>query len=163
MLLPVEIWSAISALGSVAAAVATCFAAFGAMRAAASASHQAKLLQGQLVSAQNVLKVEVHCRFQSEVRSIQRSFPPEVNLTNWNPTDLDRRNVRLYWYLVFDEWLTCKKTNAGLDQLWDWYAVGVRSAFRNRIFGEEARKLFSGRTAFFGFRDEFYSELNTAS
>ena len=154
-------WSAVGSIATAIAAIASVVAVVVAARAAKLASEQAALLRDQLNAGQTVLQLEVHSRFQSELRAIQRTFSPGVNKTGWVPTEIERRSIDLYWYLVFDEWLTCKKMHAGLAQLWDdQYSVGVQSALRNVAFNTAAHEHFKGSSSFFGYGKEFATEID---
>lgn len=156
-----DIWNAIGAIATALAAVASVVAVFVAVRAAKYASDQAALLRDQVQAGQSMLQLEVHSRFQSEVRALQRSFSPNVNSPAWIPTENERRTVSLYWYLVFDEWLTCKKLYPALASMWEQhYSVGVQSALRNSIFNESAKDMFKGSSSFFGHGKEFADEID---
>jgi hypothetical protein len=157
----IDIWNSITSIATALAAIASVVAVFVAARAAKYASSQASLLQDQVSAGHAMLQLEVHSRFQSEVRSIQRTFSPDVNKPEWAPTEIERRSISLYWYLVFDEWLTCSKMHSTLSALWkENYSIGVQSALRNASFNTAARDLFKGDATFFGYGKEFSEEID---
>ncbi len=106
--------------------------------------------------------VGLHTHFQEKMREIQKSFPPEVNEPSWQPIAREeKRAIRLYWYLVFDEWYTCKylSNERRLNSLWDRYSHGVVSALRKPAFDAEVIKMFSEEAIFFGLGYEFSTEI----
>lgn len=156
-----EIGTLISTIATAIASMASVVAVFVAFKAAKYASHQANLLRDQVIAGQFSLELEVHSRFQGEMRAIQRMFSSEVNKLDWIPSDSERRGISLYWYLVFDEWLTCKKMHIALAPLWDQkYSEGVQSALRKPAFFEVAREMFQGDSTFFGYGKEYASEID---
>lgn len=109
---------------------------------------------------------EIHSRFQSSMRALQLTFPPNINdnSTTLNPTET--RSVQLYWYLVFDEFLTCKKlsNDPELNELWDkYYIKGVTSALRLKHFHNEIALLLSVNSTFLGEREDFEKEITKAN
>ena len=107
--------------------------------------------------------VELHTHFQQQMREIQRAFPSGVNTLGWAPCDdNERRAIRLYWYLVFDEWYTCQhlSTEKRLNALWASYRYGVISALANPAFDADVKEMFSKNAIFFGLAKEFSSEIN---
>ena len=156
-----DILASVSAIATAVAAVASVVTVFVAYRAAMYAGHQANLLREQAMAGQFSLELEVHSRFQGEMRAIQRMFSSEVNKLDWSPTESERRGISLYWYLVFDEWLTCKKMHIALSPLWDHkYSEGVQSALRKPAFIEVAREMFKGDSTFFGYGKEYANEID---
>lgn len=114
----------------------------------------------QIDSHQAAKLVEVHSRFQSEVRAIQKTFPPNVNEQTWVPNDVEMRNISIYWYLVFDEWLTCTQMGSDLAPLWDkHYSEGVKSALRLPAFKARIEKIFRDDSSFFGYGQDFKIEI----
>lgn len=107
-------------------------------------------------------RAEVHSRFQSDIRSIQRQFTAAVNdPANWKPTPEEKRYIRMYWYAVFDEWLVTHKEDRSLIGLWNkYYANGVVSALKNPHFVEDVKVFFDGESALFGHRTEFREAIN---
>lgn len=106
--------------------------------------------------------VELHTHFQKSMREIQALFPPEVNTPDWLPKDgIESRAVRLYWYLVFDEWYTCKHLSREkrLNDLWDRYGYGVMSALKKQAFRNEFEKMIDEEAIFFGLGGKFCAEI----
>lgn len=156
-----EFWALVSAIATAIAALSSVVAVFIATKAARYAGHQATLLREQTKSGQFSFEVEVHSRFQSEMRAIQRIFSWKVNEPDWEPSDSERRGISLYWYLVFDEWITCKKMHEGLSYLWDErYTVGVQSALRKPAFFAVAKEMFNGDSTFLGYGKEYAIEID---
>jgi hypothetical protein len=106
--------------------------------------------------------MDVHIKFQNDMRALQKLLPADVNKPDWIPaTDEHDRVLYLYWYLVFDEWMVCKKSNYGLDTLWDqFYANGVMSALRMAAFKKKLEKLLEGESSFLGLGREFRDDIN---
>lgn len=107
-------------------------------------------------------RADIHSRFQSEIRAIQQQFSEKVNdPENWSPTDSEKRYIRMYWYVVFDEWVICCKEDKSLATLWrQYYAPGVGSALKNKHFAGNIKELFNGQSALFGYRNEFRDAIN---
>ncbi|WOJ95777.1 hypothetical protein R0137_11040 [Congregibacter brevis] len=110
----------------------------------------------------NIKRADIHSRFQSDVRAIQQKLPLGVNTPEaWVPSEEEKRSIRLYWYVVFDEWLVTHVEDKSLKGLWtDYYSRGVSSALKNRHFVEDIKKFFDGESALFGLRSEFRDEVN---
>jgi len=157
-----EIWAATGSIATVFIAVLTLSAAVIALRAAKFAGQQAKLLQEQVVASQTLGMIEIHSRFQSEFRALQRTLPAAVNNPDWTPTPAEARSLQLYWYLVFDEWLTCTKMGTELTPLWAHnYSEGVKSALRLPAFKIAAENIFRGSSTFLGYGHEFKKEIES--
>lgn len=155
-----EVWTAIGSIATAFIALLTLAAAAIALKAAKFAGQQAKLLREQVEASHAATMVEVHSRFQSEIRALQRAFPPTVSNADWVPTATEARSVQLYWYLVFDEWLTCTKMGSELGSLWtQHYSEGVKSALRLPVFRLAAEELFRGSSTFLGYGLEFKKEI----
>jgi hypothetical protein len=155
-----EIWTTISSIATAVTAVISFAAVVVALRAAKYASQQAALLKEQIDSHQTSKLVEVHSRFQSEIRAIQKTFPPNVNDPAWVPNEHEARNISMYWYLVFDEWLTCTQMNGGLDLLWaKHYSEGVKSALKRPAFKAKIEEIFRDNSSFFGYEKDFKNEI----
>lgn len=155
-----EVWTAVGSIATAVTAVFTFAAVVVALCAAKYASRQAELLKVQIDSHQASKLVEVHSRFQSEVRAIQKMFPPNVNDLAWVPNDVEIRNISMYWYLVFDEWLTCTQMGSDLAPLWDkHYSEGVKSALRLPAFKAKIEEIFRGDSSFFGYGQDFKKEI----
>ena len=153
-------YTAISSISAAVTAVVTLAAVVVAMRAARYASDQANSLKEQNESAKAGRLIDIHSRFQSEIREIQRSFPPEVNNNNWKPSEEDKRNIALYWYLVFDEWLTCTQLGNDLEVLWkNHYSHGVKAALRLPAFKIKIEEIFRGSSTFLGYGIDFRREI----
>jgi hypothetical protein len=109
---------------------------------------------------------EIHSRFQTSMRALQLEFPHTINENNIGLSPSERRNVQLYWYLVFDEFLTCKKlsNDPELNELWDeYYIKGVTSALRLKNFHNEIAYLLSINSTFLGEREDFEREITKAN
>jgi hypothetical protein len=157
-----EFWSAIGSIATAVTAVITLAAVMVALRAAKYTSQQATLLKVQIDAHQASKLVEVHSRFQSEVRAIQRTFPPNVNDPAWTPNEAEMRSITMYWYLVFDEWLTCTQMGSDLAPLWSkHYAEGVKSALRLPAFKARIEEIFRGDSSFFGYGQDFKKEIES--
>lgn len=155
-----ETWTAVSSAAAALTALFTLIAAAIAARAARHAYAQTEILKQQIDSHKTARLTEIHSRFQSQVRDIQRSFPPEVNEDHWVPTKEHERSISIYWYLVFDEWLTCTKLSPDLLILWsDQYSKGVKSALRIPAFRRKIEELFAGESTFLGYGSEFRSVI----
>lgn len=155
-----DIWSAVGSIATAITAAITLAAVIVALNAAKLAAQQTTLLREQIDAHQSSKLVEVHSRFQSEVRAIQRTFPPNVNDPAWTPNDAEMRSITMYWYLVFDEWLTCVQMGNGLAPLWENnYAEGVKSALRLGAFKAKIEEIFRGDSAFFGYGPDFKKEI----
>lgn len=108
--------------------------------------------------------VELHTHFQQAIREIQKAFPPDVNNPGWCPQNQDeKRALRLYWYLVFDEWYTCMylSKEKRLNALWTRYRYGVISALTKRSFDNEVKEMFKEQAIFFGLSENFAQEIET--
>jgi len=141
----------IIALIAVAAAV---FAAIGAILSAWASRKQVSL-------SQDVSVLEAHRQFQSTIRDIQKSLPPEVNEDGWQPTKQEKRIIRMYWYAVFDEWLWTQELSPLYKRLWDEvYRHGVKGGMRNQAFKAELDDMLSGPTVFAGRKEAFLAELD---
>ncbi len=155
-----EVWAAISSTATALIAALTVAAAVISLRAAQFASQQAKLLQEQVEASHASTMIEVHSRFQSELRALQRTLPAAVNNADYAPTVAEARSIQLYWYLVFDEWLTCTKMGSALVPLWTkHYSEGVKSALRLPAFRLAVEDLFRGSSTFLGYGPEFRAEI----
>lgn len=114
----------------------------------------------QIESEHHRYEMEVHLRFQADMRAIQRMLPQDVNDPDWTPkTPEHRRALSLYWYLVFDEWMTCTTFPTKLTALWERYAVGVQSSLHLPAFHEAARELLEGRSSLLGHGTAFKAEI----
>ena len=120
-----SVFSAIAAMGSALAATA------------------AYLLTRKLYKTS--IKVHIsntHTAFQSQMRTIQGKFDHRVNTPNWIPSDEDKRNIRLYWYLVLDEFITCCHLDERTRPLWDnFYLHGVIAALKHEHFRKDVEEL----------------------
>lgn len=158
---PTEIWNALSSVSTALTAGITLSAAYYASSAASSASAQAEILKAQIDAHRTTRLTEIHSRFQNEFRAIQRTLPHDVNSEAWAPTDDHKRSISLYWYLVFDEWLTCTKLSPDLNSLWeDHYSKGVMSALRLPAFRMKIEEIFSGESTFMGYGPEFRKHID---
>ena len=160
------------AFSTMAAAVATFFAA----RSSGAARDQALAARDQALIAQKTVvqleqqhaaehiarRMDIHRHFQSEIRGIQRELPVEVNDLKWTPTASHERTVRMYWYVVFDEWLVTTHGDPSLRILWqDFYRNGVRSALRLPAFRHSVEEMFESGSSFLGQGDKgFKQEIN---
>lgn len=108
--------------------------------------------------------VELHTHFQQQMREIQKALPSGVNTPGWVPRgDNEERAIRLYWYLVFDEWYTCQylSTEQRLNALWGRYRYGVISALTNPAFDADVKQMFERNAIFFGLAKEFAAEIDS--
>lgn len=108
--------------------------------------------------------VELHTHFQQQMREIQKTLPSGVNTTGWLPRgDDERRAIRLYWYLVFDEWYTCQylSNERRLNALWERYRYSVISALTIPAFDDDVKNMFNTNTIFFGLAKEFSVEIDS--
>lgn len=124
---------------------------------------QVLIAKRQQTSQLEIHVVELHTHFQQVMREIQKTFPPSVNESSWAPQNpQEERALRLYWYLVFDEWYTCKHVSneKRLNELWKRYRYGVISALRKPAFDAEVKKMFGEETSFFGLGQEFGMEID---
>lgn len=109
---------------------------------------------------------DIHSRFQNNMRDIQLKFPYTINDNNIPVSEQDKRHIQLYWYLVLDEYITCKKmtNDKDLNNLWDnMYFNGMKSALRLKSFYEEIAYLLSTNSTFLGHRNEFENEIKKAN
>jgi hypothetical protein len=110
---------------------------------------------------------EVHNRFQTSMRDIQLKFPVTINSNEVTVDDpLTIRCITLYWYLVLDEFLTCKvlSIDPKMNDLWDkHYIVGVTSALNIKSFYFEIAKLLDGGSTLLGIREQFEKEIIRAN
>jgi hypothetical protein len=115
-----------------------------------------------VIRAEHQRQMDIHSKFQAEMRSIQKALPNDVNRSNWSPqTDGESRLLTMYWYLVFDEWFMCTKGDRTLLKLWtEMYTYGVKSALKMPAFRAEIENLLDGKSLFLGHVEEFKHELN---
>lgn len=107
-------------------------------------------------------KMEIHSKFQTEMRNIQRNFTNLVNTEGWNPTKDEDRNITIYWYFVFDEWFTCMKGGSVLESLWtDHYRFGVRSALKKTKFKARIDEILDAKNSFLGHAKDFKNEISS--
>lgn len=105
-------------------------------------------------------RMEIHSKFQSEMRNIQRAFSDDVNEDNYNPKPSEIRNITIYWYFVFDEWFTCKNGGKIIESLWtNHYREGAKSALTKVHFKKEVDRLLKRKNSFLGQGKEFEREL----
>lgn len=155
-----ETWTAIGSIATAVTAALSFAAVVVAVRAAKYASWQAELLRVQVDSHQASKLIEVHSRFQSEIRAIQKRFPANINDITWEPNEIEMRDISMYWYLVFDEWLTCIQMGGELAPLWEkHYSEGVKSALRLPAFKAKIEEIFRGDSSFFGYGQDFKKEI----
>jgi hypothetical protein len=108
------------------------------------------------------IKMEIHARFQSEMREIQRGFTNNVNSEAWIPDEDELRNISIYWYFVFDEWFTCINGGDSLKTLWtNHYRIGAKSALKKPKFKERVDELLASPNSFLGMGKEFKIELSS--
>ncbi len=108
--------------------------------------------------------VELHTAFQQQMREIQRTLPVGVNQPGWKPaSDSEMRAIRLYWYLVFDEWYTCQylSKEKRLNALWARYRYGVISALRIPAFDDDVKNMLDSKIVLFGLAKEFQAEIKS--
>ncbi|WP_320179502.1 hypothetical protein [Roseovarius pacificus] len=146
--------------------LATVFAAFLAAMAAYLSARESRRSAdiSERHSAQSMTNeiLQMHINFQTEIRSLQRLLPAEVNDAGWEPTREEKRVIRMYWYAVFDEWLATIKLGANTQHIWsEYYRNGVKGALLNQAFENELRDMLTGSTTFLGRPKEFTDELST--
>ncbi len=113
--------------------------------------------------------IEVHARFQIAIREIQSDLPLNINDNNAEFGEKEpeiRRKIQMYWYLVLDEFITCKKLSVDkdLEDLWDdMYFQGMKSALRLKYFYFEIADLLSTKSTFLGYRKQFEEEIIRAN
>lgn len=108
--------------------------------------------------------VELHTHFQQQMREIQKALPSGVNTPGWVPSgNNEERAIRLYWYLVFDEWFTCHylSKEKRLNALWERYRYGVISALTNPVFDADVKEMLDKNVILFGLAKEFASEIDS--
>ena len=138
-----------------------CIAVLLSFRATKAAQHSVNLLKEQLDNNRLAMKVDVHSRFQNQIRDIQKKFPIEVNNPDWQPNSEERRLITLYWYIVFDEWFTCTQGGPELETLWSkHYVHGVKSALRMPSFKQVIERMFDAESTFLGMGREFKAVIN---
>jgi len=105
-------------------------------------------------------KMKIHNQFQSEMRNLQLKFSNKVNDPDYEPDKNEERAIQLYWYLVFDEWMTCKKLpNDDLNELWDeYYCIGAKRGYKILAFRKVLDEL-KLNTTFLGMKEEFLTEI----
>lgn len=109
---------------------------------------------------------EIHNRFQSSMRDIQLKYPVTINNNAEGIDNSTERNIRLYWYLVLDEFLTCKilSTDPEMNSLWDkHYLIGVQSALKLKYFYIEIAKMLDGGSSLLGVQVQFEKEIIKAN
>ena len=153
-------WKSVADIAAGVGGISAAVAAFFAYRSVSAAHRQAILLEHQLQLEHRFRKMELHARLLSGARTIQATFPPEVNDPSWQPTAQDKRGIMMFWYHVFDEWAICKRDSTDLSDLWDrYYSKGVVSAMKRPQFQDGLRQLL--RTSeLFGAAKEFSDEMN---
>lgn len=142
----------INAIANVATAIGIAFTA-----------GQLWISRRQHVSNTEVHVVQLHTHFQQQIRDLQKVFPPDVNSPNWMPQPgVELRAVQLYWYLVFDEWYTCKylSQERRLNDLWTRYRYGVQSALKLRAFDMVVTNMLQTDAIFFGLARQFSHEID---
>jgi len=151
-----QIIQLVSLLATVAAAVAAALAAKDSRRAVMiTDEHASQTMKNEVL--------QLHIHFQTQIRELQKLLPPEVNDAGWKPSVAEKRTIRMYWYAVFDEWLSTTRLGSNTKHMWDdYYRNGVKGAFKNHAFVEELREMFDGPTVFLGALD-FRDELNAIS
>ena len=145
----------ISAISAVASAVAASFSAIAAL----CALYLSHVMRQRGADSK---RADIHSRFQSEARTLLLKLSNSVNEPeNWQPSAEEQRHIRMYWYLVFDEWVICNKEDPSLADLWqNYYLQGARSALRNPHFEASLKLMFDGQSAFFEQRNEFKQVIN---
>lgn len=105
--------------------------------------------------------LNLHRQSSAEIRDIQRLLPEEVNDEDWVPSKDQERILRMYWYLIFDEWLWSKKLAKNAGHMWDnYYWHGVQSALEKYAFRSALLMMYDQKTTFFGQREEFADVIN---
>jgi len=106
-------------------------------------------------------RIKIHNQFQKELRNLQSQFSIHVNNKDYTPLKLEQRAIQLYWYLVFDEWMTCKHLeNDFLEDLWDnYYRKGAQRALQLIPFKSSLDNMIKQGTSFFDLKDEFLNSF----
>lgn len=106
--------------------------------------------------------VDLHNKFQFEIRRIQEKMPTDINERCGSFTKAEHRVIRMYWYAVFDEWMTCKyrSNDPELNQIWEYFAWGAKSAIdKLPIFAYELVDLRRVNPYLLGTHDKFFQEV----
>lgn len=115
----------------------------------------------------NIAKVRLYIDFQNQFKNFQSKLPADINKKdsdgnyNWkSQDDKDRRLIESYWWLVFDEWLACKKISKLYKSLWKHYEKGVLDALERKEFRDAFERLVKNQNSFMGYDKEFCNTIN---
>lgn len=101
----------------------------------------------------------MYIEFQSRFRELQSKLPAAINDENFSPTPDQKRLIRIYWYMVFDEWFACNMHD-DLRDMWSYYARGVESGLDLKSFRDELISFYLSNPSLFGLADKFFSEIS---
>lgn len=147
-----------------AGCLATAAAAYFALRAVRAAERQVAVMGTQHEQELLSRRMEIYTYFQRRFHDIQKQLPEGVNAPGWVPAANEDRLLTLYWYLVFDEWVTCTKGGVNLSFLWtEYYVNGVRSALKIPAFRAKLNEMVARKTSFLGKSGEFYDAVSACS
>jgi len=150
------------------AALAAATSAFMSWRAADTARHQASVarqqldvVEEQLANARMARRMDIHIRFQTEIRSLWRDSSWAFDDPDWTPTREEMAAIHMYWCIVYDEWVICTQGGEELRTLWDKYYVGgVKAALRVKAFQEAVEDMINSASSFFAQDREFCEVLD---
>lgn len=115
------------------------------------------------IAQKKVHLIDVHTRFQTTIRNLQDRMCPEIN-EKLVLTKEEKRIIRLYWYAVFDEWITCefRSNDKHLKELWTSFAWGAKSGIEHiPAFASEFVRFRAGKPYLLGTHDKFFKEVET--
>jgi len=115
------------------------------------------------ISQKKVHLIDVHTRFQATIRGLQDRMPPDINERLFLSKE-EKRIIRLYWYAVFDEWITCdvRSNDKHLKELWTSFAWGAKSGIEHiPAFASEFVRFRAGKPYLLGTHDKFFKEVET--
>lgn len=138
-------------IGSLVSAIANTVMAAGVLLAARSLRIQ-----------KNIHLIDVHNRFQSEIRRLQEKMPSDINSGRLIFSEEEKQVIKMYWYLVVDEWMTCKikSHDRDINNLWINFSWGAKSAIDHiPIFASEFIKLKKRRPYLLGTHNKFFDEM----
>lgn len=117
--------------------------------------------RGVLSPSDEQFKQQVFLNYQNRFVEIQKDWSVNVNRSEWEPSEKEKRAIERYWYLVFDEWNFCTQLNPQLRELWEkHYKKGVRGAFQNAHFKDRLEYLFRLDAMQQEFTEKFKEQLN---
>lgn len=100
----------------------------------------------------------MYIEFQSRFRDLQARLPSEINSDSFVPRKEHERLIRIYWYMVFDEWFACS-IHDDLRPMWRYFSRGVESAFSIKLFRDGFIDFYSSNQSLFGKSEDFFREI----